>query len=189
MKNSTEITTLAGGCFWCIEAIFKRLKGVLSVTPGYAGGKVKNPSYDQVCSGTTGHAEAINIEFDKTKISFDKILDVFWHTHNPTTLNQQGNDIGTQYRSVIFYHNQEQKNIAEKSRSEFEKEKIFKDPIITEIIPFTNFYVAEDYHKNYFERNKNAPYCTFIINPKLKKLLQEYKEDVKEEYKKESINT
>ncbi len=182
---SKEITTLAGGCFWCTEAIFKRLKGVISVLPGYAGGTVENPSYEAVCSGNTGHAEAIQIELDPSLIPFEKILDIFWHTHNPTTLNQQGNDVGTQYRSVIFYHDQKQKEIAERSKKRLEKEKVYKDSIVTEITPFTNFYVAEDYHKNYFDRNSGASYCNFVISPKIHKLLEKYGNDVKEKYKKE----
>lgn len=179
----TETATLAGGCFWCTEAIFKRLRGVMSVLPGYAGGNTENPSYEDVCSGTTGHAEAIQIEFDPSQIPFEKILDVFWNTHNPTTRNQQGNDVGTQYRSIVFYHDEKQKNAAEKSKEEFEKEGNYKDPIVTEIIPFKNFYVAENYHKNYFENNKDAPYCSVIIGPKVHKLLEKYGNDVKEEYK------
>jgi peptide-methionine (S)-S-oxide reductase len=181
--NKTEVATLAGGCFWCTEAIFQRLKGVLSVKPGYAGGKVENPSYEQVCSGTTGHAEAIQIEFDPSIIPFEKILQVFWHTHNPTTLNRQGNDVGTQYRSAIFYHSQAQKKVAEDSKKNLEKEDIYDGQIVTEIVPFTNFYVAEDYHKNYFNRNKEDSYCDFIITPKIQKLLREFSNDVKEEYK------
>ena len=170
--------TLAGGCFWCTEAIFKRLKGVTSVVPGYAGGNPsadgEDPSYDQVCSGETGHAEAIQIEFDEKLIPYEKLLDIFWHTHNPTTLNQQGNDIGTQYRSSIFYHNEEQKKIAEKA----------KDPtFVTEIVPFTNFYPAESYHKDYYDKNKDAPYCNFVIDPKIQKLLKEYSKEIKDEYK------
>ena len=181
--NNQETATLAGGCFWCTEAIFKRLKGVSSVVPGYAGGTVENPTYDQVCSQTTGHAEAIQIEFDEHLIGYDKILDVFWHTHNPTTLNQQGNDRGTQYRSVIFYHDEKQKEIAEKSKEALEKEGVYKNRIVTEIVPFTAFYVAEDYHKNYFDKNIGAPYCDFVISPKIHKLLEKYGNDVKEEYK------
>lgn len=180
-----KTATLAGGCFWCTEAIFKRLKGVVSVLPGYAGGTVENPSYEQVCSGTTGHAEAIQIEFDPQLLPFEKILDIFWHTHDPTTLNRQGNDVGTQYRSVIFYHDEEQREIAEKSKRNLEKEKVYENPIVTEITSFTNFYVAEDYHKNYFERNSGASYCNFVITPKIQKLLEKYGQDVKEEYKKE----
>jgi peptide-methionine (S)-S-oxide reductase len=181
-NNNTEIATVANGCFWCSEAIFKRLKGIKSVLPSYAGGMVKNPSYDQVCTGKTGHAESIQIEFDPEVISFEKILDIFWHTHNPTTLNRQGNDVGTQYRSAIFYHNQKQKEIAEKSKKELEEEGVYKDPIVTEITPFENFYVAEDYHKNYYENNQSAPYCNYIIDPKVNKLLLKYGNNVKEEY-------
>ena len=183
MNKKLETATLAGGCFWCTEAIFTRLKGVKSVLPGYAGGNVENPSYEEVCSGSTGHAEAIQIEFDPKQIPYEKILDIFWHTHNPTTLNQQGSDVGTQYRSVIFYHDQKQKEIAEKSKKDLEEEGVYKDPVVTDIIPFTNFYIAEDYHKNYFDKNTSAPYCNIIISPKIHKLLEKYGEDVKKEYK------
>jgi peptide-methionine (S)-S-oxide reductase len=183
MNNKTEMATLANGCFWCSEAIFKRLKGVKSVLPGYAGGLVKNPSYDQVCTGKTGHAEAIQIEFDPKDITFEKILDIFWHTHNPTTLNRQGNDIGTHYRSAVFFHDQKQKELAEKSKKELEKEGVYRDSIVTEIIPFKNFYAAEDYHKNYYEKHQDAPYCSFVIDPKMHKLLQEYGNYLSEEYK------
>jgi peptide-methionine (S)-S-oxide reductase len=183
MNDKTEIATLANGCFWCSEAVFKRLKGVKSVLPGYAGGLVKDPSYDQVCTGKTGHAESTQIEFDPKVISFEKILNIFWHTHNPTTLNRQGNDVGTQYRSVIFYHDEKQKDLAEKSKKELEKEGVYKDSIVTEITSFKNFFVAEDYHKNYYESHQEAPYCNFVIDPKVHKLLQEYGNDVKEEYK------
>jgi peptide-methionine (S)-S-oxide reductase len=182
-NNKTETATLANGCFWCTEAIFKRLKGIESILPGYAGGIVKNPSYDQVCTGKTGHAESIQIEFDPKVIPFEKILDIFWRTHNPTTLNRQGNDIGTQYRSAIFFHDEKQKEIAEKSKKILEKEGVYKDPIVTEITPFRDFYVAEDYHKNYYENNQNNPYCNFVIDPKIYKLLQQYRNDVKEVYK------
>jgi peptide-methionine (S)-S-oxide reductase len=183
MNNKTEMATLANGCFWCSEAIFKRLKGVKSVLPGYAGGLVKNPSYDEVCTGKTGHAEAIQIEFDPKDITFEKILDIFWHTHNPTTLNRQGNDIGTHYRSAVFFHDQKQKELAEKSKKELEKEGVYRDSIVTEIIPFRNFYAAEDYHKNYYEKHQDAPYCSFVIDPKMHKLLQEYRNYLSEEYK------
>lgn len=178
-----ETATLAGGCFWCTEAIFKRLKGVLSVTPGYSGGAVTNPTYEQVCSGETGHAEAIQIEFDPSKIPFEKILDIFWDTHNPTTINRQGDDFGSQYRSVIFYHNRKQQEIALKSKERFTHTGVYKDPIVTEIIPFKNFYTAENYHKNYYDKNKNAPYCNFIISPKIHKLLEKYGSRVKAEYR------
>ncbi|MDQ5842926.1 MAG: peptide-methionine (S)-S-oxide reductase MsrA [Thermoproteota archaeon] len=182
MSDKLEVATLANGCFWCTEAIFKRLKGVKSVVPGYSGGVTKNPSYDQVCAGRTGHAESIQIEFDPKVIPFERILDIFWHTHDPTTLNRQGNDVGTQYRSAIFYHDQTQKEIAEKSKKELEKEAVYQNPIVTEITPFSNFYEAEDYHKNYYDNNQDAPYCNFIIDPKVHKLVMKYGNDVKEEY-------
>ena len=182
MNDKFEIATLANGCFWCSEAMFKRLKGAKSVLPGYSGGIVKNPSYDQVCTGKTGHAESIQIEFDPKVIPFERILDVYWHTHDPTTLNRQGNDVGTQYRSAIFYHNQKQKELAEKSKKELEKEGIYKDSIVTEITPFSSFYEAEDYHKNYYDNNQDAPYCNFIIDPKVRKLVLKYENNVKEEY-------
>jgi peptide-methionine (S)-S-oxide reductase len=182
MNNNTETATLANGCFWCSEAIFKRLKGVESVLPGYAGGTVKNPSYDEVCMENTGHAESIQVKFDPRIISFEKILNIFWHTHNPTTLNRQGNDIGTQYRSAIFFHDEKQKTIAEKSKKDIEQAGLYKDPIVTEITPFKNFYIAEDYHKNYYDKLQEAPYCNFVIDPKIHKLLQQYRNDMKEEY-------
>ena len=181
--DKVETATLANGCFWCTEAIFKRLKGVIFVNSGYAGGKVENPSYEQVCQGTTGHAESLQIEFDPKIISFDKILEVFWHTHDPTTLNRQGNDVGTQYRSAIFYHNEKQKTDALKSKENLEKEGYYKDPIVTEITPFTNFYKAENYHIDYYDRNKEYPYCKFVIDPKIKKLMEKYGSVVKDEYK------
>ncbi len=181
-ENNIEVATLANGCFWCSEAIFTRLKGVKSVVPGYSGGLIENPTYDEVCTGTTGHAEAAQIEFDPSIISFEKLLDVFWHTHDPTTLNRQGADVGTQYRSVIFYHNEKQREIAERSKMELEKSGIYKDPIVTEITPFKKFYLAEDYHKKYYESHKSAPYCRFVIEPKIHKLLNKYGKDVKSEY-------
>ena len=183
MNNNTnviEIATLANGCFWCSEAIFSRLKGVKSVLPGYTGGKVENPSYDEVCGGKTGHAEAAQIEFNPAVISFEKLLDVFWHTHDPTTLNRQGNDVGTQYRSAIFYHNEEQRGSAERSKRKLGGRGVFRDPIVTEITPFKKFYVAEDYHKEYYEQHQDAPYCKSVIDPKIHKLLKQYGKDLKE---------
>ena len=174
--------TFANGCFWCTEAIFARLDGVKSVVPGYSGGTVENPSYEQVCTGKTGHAEAAQIEFDPDKISYEKLLDVFWHTHDPTTLNRQGNDVGTQYRSAIFYHDEEQKQNAERSKKEIEESHVYKDPIVTEIVPLIKFYLAEDYHKKYYDNNRNAPYCRFVINPKVEKLLKQYGNELKSEY-------
>ncbi len=175
-----ETVTLAGGCFWCTEAIFKRLKGVESVVSGYTGGQTKNPTYEQVCSGTTGHAESIQIIFDPKIITFENLLYVFFKLHNPTTINQQGNDMGTQYRSAIFYHNGKQKEIAEKVLEETEKSGMYKDKIVTEITPFDKFYEAEGYHKNYYERNSDDPYCQYIIDPKIQKLYKEFKDQVKE---------
>ncbi|HJT48877.1 MAG TPA: peptide-methionine (S)-S-oxide reductase MsrA [Nitrososphaeraceae archaeon] len=182
-NKATQIATFANGCFWCTEAVFKRLKGVKSVLPGYSGGVVENPSYDEVCTGKTGHAESIQIEFDPTVISYEKILDIFWHTHDPTTLNRQGNDVGTQYRSAIFYHDQKQKEIAEMSKRDLEKTGVYKNPIVTEITPFKNFYIAEDYHKDYYEKHQDAPYCSFVINPKVHKLIQKYGNDLEDRYK------
>jgi peptide-methionine (S)-S-oxide reductase len=181
--TETETATLANGCFWCTEAIFKRIKGIKSVISGYAGGDIKNPSYDQVCMGTTGHAESIHLKFDPNIISFEKILDIFWNTHDPTTLNRQGNDIGTQYRSAIFYHNEKQREVAEKSKRDLETKGIFKNPIVTEITPFKNFYVAEDYHKNYYDNHQEAPYCSFVIEPKIHKLFMKYEKEIDNSYK------
>jgi len=163
-----EKATLAGGCFWCIEAVFKRIEGVKSVVSGYSGGGMENPSYEDVCSGETGHAEAVQITFDPKKISYEEVLDMFWKAHDPTTVNRQGADAGTQYRSVIFYHDEKQKKTAEKSIKKVSK--MFKDPIATELVPFEKFYKAGDYHQQYYDRNKNAPYCRAVISPKLQKL-------------------
>lgn len=182
-KTDHETATFANGCFWCSEAIFKRLNGIKSVLPGYSGGQVKNPTYEQVCTGRTGHAESIQIEFDPKVMNFEKILDIFWRTHDPTTLNRQGNDIGTQYRSAIFYHDLKQKEIAEKSKRDLENEGVYKDPVVTEIAPFSGFYVAEDYHKNYYDEHRDAPYCSYIIDPKVHKLLLNYGNDVRADYK------
>lgn len=177
-----EKATLAGGCFWCTEAIFTRLKGIASAVPGYAGGTIEHPTYAAVTAGETGHAEAIQIEFDPSIISFEKILDIFWRTHDPTTLNQQGNDVGPQYRSVIFYHDEAQRVTAEKSKEGLENSKLYPDPVVTEIVPFTNFYEAEDSHKNYFDRNRNQGYCNFVIDPKITNLLKEFSNEIKGEY-------
>lgn len=178
-----EIATFASGCFWCTEAIFKRLKGVEKVISGYTGGVGKNPNYEQVSTGVTGHAEGIQITYDPAVIPYEKLLTIFWHLHDPTTPNQQGNDVGTQYRSVVFYHTSEQKEKAEKIKKKLEEQGVFDRPIITEIVPFESFYTAEEYHQNYYEKNTDAPYCSYVINPKLKKLLEEYSTAVKEEYK------
>jgi peptide-methionine (S)-S-oxide reductase len=169
--NKIETATFGGGCFWCMEAIFERLPGVKSVASGFAGGHTANPTYEQVCAGDTGHAEVTQIEFDPAKISYEKLLDVFWQAHDPTTLNRQGADEGTQYRSVILYHNDAQKLAAEKSKAA--AQKYFKGPIVTEIVPFTKFYKAEGHHQEYYDNNSNAPYCRMVIAPKLKKLEKE----------------
>ena len=168
--NATELATYGGGCFWCVEAIFQRLDGVKSVTSGYAGGQKENPTYKEVCGGDTGHAEVIQIEFDPKKISYADLLDVFWQAHDPTTLNRQGADRGTQYRSTILYHDERQKQTAEASKKKAAAQ--FRDPIVTEIVPLTKFYKAEGYHQNYYNDNSNAPYCQFVIRPKLEKLLK-----------------
>lgn len=162
--------TFAGGCFWCTEAVYKRIKGVVKVTPGYSGGKIINPTYEEVCSGLTGHAEAVQIEYDPALIDYEELLEVFFATHDPTTLNQQGNDIGTQYRSVIFFHDKMQKEKAVILANKLNRKKIYNKAIVTEIIPFDRFYPAEDYHRDYYERNQDQNYCRVVIVPKLKKL-------------------
>jgi peptide-methionine (S)-S-oxide reductase len=169
--NQTEIADLGGGCFWCMEAVFERLPGVISVTSGFAGGHTPNPTYEQVCTETTGHAEVTQIVFDPAKISYAKLLDVFWQAHDPTTLNRQGADVGTSYRSIILYRDEPQKLEAEKSKREAQKN--FKHPIVTEIVPLEKFYPAEDYHQHYFDDHANAPYCQVVIAPKLEKLEKE----------------
>src|ERR1700691_4273664 len=166
--NKTEIADLGGGCFWCMEAVFERLPGVVSVTSGFAGGTTENPTYQEVCTETTGHAEVTEIEFDPAKISYDKLLEVFWQAHDPTTLNRQGADEGTSYRSIILYRDKKQKLLAEKSKLEAQKD--FKHPIVTEIVQLQKFYKVEDYHQQYYDNNSNAPYCQVVIAPKLHKL-------------------
>lgn len=174
--------TLGGGCFWCAEAIFKRLKGVEDVVSGYSGGVRENPSYEQVSAGVTGHAEAVQIEFDPSAISYAKLIEIFFYLHDPTTLNRQGADEGSQYRSVVFYHDEGQKETAEKVRDEVADSGVYQDPIVTEIVPFEAFYTAEQYHQNYYENNKNQGYCSYVISPKIRKLLNEHSGEVKEEY-------
>lgn len=174
MNEDLAIATFGNGCFWCTEAIFQQLKGVKTVLPGYTGGVIKNPSYEAVCTGTTGHAEAIQITYDPKVISYGALLEVFFYTHDPTTLNRQGNDVGTQYRSAIFYHNDKQKNTAEEMISQLTSEKVYDDPIVTEITEIDIFYEAEDYHKNYYNNNKNQGYCRAVINPKLDKFVKKY---------------
>lgn len=178
-KNLYQTATLGMGCFWCTEAIFQNLKGVISVMPGYAGGHVKNPSYEEVCQGNTGHTEVAQIIFDPNQISFQEILQVFFQVHDPTSLNRQGEDVGFQYRSVIFYHNDEQKKIAESIKEKLNEEKVFEKPVVTAIEPFSNFYPAEDYHRNYFRRNSDKPYCQIVIKPKVEKFEKIFKEKLK----------
>lgn len=174
MNSANELATFGGGCFWCLEAVFKQVPGVVSVTSGYAGGYTKNPTYKEVCSGTTGHAEVIQIEYDPKKISYRELLDIFWKSHDPTSLNRQGADVGTQYRSIILYHNEEQKKIAEESKKDVSK--YYDKPIVTEIVPLNAFYKAEEYHQNFYEKNPDYSYCVLAIKPKLEKIQKLLKE-------------
>ncbi len=177
-----DTATFANGCFWCTEAIFEELDGVISAESGYSGGHTENPDYKHVTTGETGHAECLQIVYDPAKISFDELLEVFWQTHDPTTLNRQGADVGTQYRSAIFYHNEEQKQKAEKYKAELDKSGAFNNPIVTEIAPFSKFYPAEDYHQQYYENNGNKnPYCKIVIQPKLEKFRKVFKDKLKQE--------
>ena len=176
---NTDTATFGTGCFWCTEALFQQLDGVISATSGYSGGHVENPTYKEVCEGTTGHAEVIQIVYDPKKITFDDLLEAFWQSHDPTSLNRQGNDVGPQYRSVIFYHNQEQKEKAEKYKAELDKAKAFDKPIVTEISPYSKFYVAENYHQEYYDNNGKQPYCYFVIRPKLDKFKKVFKDKLK----------
>ncbi len=177
--SNYEAATFAAGCFWCTEAVFQRVKGVIKVESGYSGGSVPNPSYEAVCTGKTGHAECTQITFDPNVITYKQLLEIFWKTHNPTTLNRQGNDTGTQYRSAIFYHNEEQKQLAEKYKRELSSAKIWDSPIVTEISPLKTFYKAEDYHQDYYNRNGNQPYCSFVITPKLEKFKKVFADKLK----------
>ena len=170
LMAQNEISTLGGGCFWCVEAVFQRIEGVISVKPGYAGGKTLNPTYKEICTGKTGHAEVAQITYNPKIVSFKQILDVFWVSHDPTTLNRQGNDVGTQYRSVIYYHNDDQRLKAIESKKRTNKSSLWKDEIVTEITALNNYTHAEDYHDNYYDNNKNQPYCVYVIKPKLDKL-------------------
>ncbi len=169
MENNLEVITLGAGCFWCVEAIFQNLQGVEKVVSGYSGGHIKNPAYREVCLGVTGHAEVCQLTFDPAVITVEEILQVFWETHDPTTLNRQGNDTGTQYRSAVFYHTEEQKQIAELYMNELNKSGAFKYPIVTEITPYTNFYDAEDHHQNYFNLHSEESYCQYVVRPKVEK--------------------
>lgn len=177
--NQFDTATLGAGCFWCVEAIFQDLKGVKSVASGYSGGFIKNPAYREVCNGTTGHAEVAQIVYDPSILSFDELLEVFWQTHDPTTLNQQGADKGTQYRSAIFYHNNEQKQLAEAYKQKLNEAKVFSNPIVTEIAELKEFYKAEDYHQNYFNENGEQGYCRMVIQPKVDKFKKVFKDKLK----------
>ncbi len=179
-NSNNNIAVFGNGCFWCTEAIFQKLKGVISVKPGYSGVTKPNPSYEEVCNGNTGHAEVIKIEYDPTQIEYKVLLEVFFFTHDPTTLNRQGNDVGEQYRSVIFYASDDQKTEAEKFIGQLTSESVYSSPIVTELKPLDKFFEAEDYHRNYYERNKDKPYCQVIINPKLQKFKQHYSKLMKE---------
>jgi peptide-methionine (S)-S-oxide reductase len=174
-----DTATFGTGCFWCTEAVFQQVEGVSKVVSGYSGGSVEKPTYKQVCTGTTGHAECLNIIYDPSKITFDELLEIFWQVHDPTTLNRQGNDIGTQYRSVVFYHNEAQKAKVEKYRAELDKSGAWDKPVVTALEPFKKFYPAEDYHQNYFKENGSEPYCQFVIRPKVEKFEKVFKAKLK----------
>ncbi|MFA5669709.1 MAG: peptide-methionine (S)-S-oxide reductase MsrA [Balneolaceae bacterium] len=174
-QNKLEEATFGAGCFWCVEAIYELVKGIEDVESGYSGGHLKNPTYDDVITGKTGHVEIARVIFDPSVITYNELLEIFWHSHDPTTLNRQGNDVGEQYRSVIFYHNEEQKAIAEASLKKTDASKLWKDPIVTTIEPLENYYVAENYHQNYFKNNPNAGYCSYVIAPKVAKFKKEFK--------------
>lgn len=175
MTSNTDTATFGAGCFWCVEAVFQQLDGVLKVTSGYSGGHIANPTYEQVCSKTSGHVEVTQIVYDPAKISFDELLEVFWKTHDPTTPDQQGNDCGPQYRSVVFYHNEQQKELAEKYKQELNESHVWTNPVITTVEPLTNFYAAENYHQNYFNANSQQPYCRYVIQPKVEKFQKVFK--------------
>jgi len=173
--SSIQSIVFGGGCFWCTEAVFKQLKGVINVTPGYAGGEVSNPSYEQVCSGNTGHAEVIKVDFDILKISLETLLEVFFSVHDPTTLNRQGHDVGTQYRSIVLFNSKEQEMSVNTKIDQIKKDNIFSKPIVTEVVPLVNFFEAEGYHHDYFKKNPNQTYCQLVINPKLKTFKDKWK--------------
>lgn len=177
--SGLDTATFGGGCFWCVEAVYQQLKGVVSVASGYSGGQRENPSYEQVCSGATGHAEVVQIVFDPKVISFDELLEVFWTVHDPTTLNRQGADIGTQYRSVVFYNSEQQHLTAQMYKDKLNKEGAFPNPVVTEISPLTKFYKAEGYHQNYYNENENQPYCSLVIRPKIEKFQKVFKSKMK----------
>ncbi len=179
MNEKLELATFGSGCFWCTEAFFLKVNGVESVASGYSGGKVKSPSYREVCTGQTGHAEVIQLTYNPKKVSYEELLEIFWNTHDPTTLNKQGADEGTQYRSVVFYHNEEQKRLAEQYKKQLDASHVYKNPIVTEITPFTVFYKAEDYHQDYYALNPNQGYCQYVIRPKVEKFKKQFESKLK----------
>jgi peptide-methionine (S)-S-oxide reductase len=179
MPSKLDTATFGAGCYWCVEAIFQRLNGVISVESGFSGGHIKNPTYREVCTGITGHAEVCQILYNPKVIGYDELLEVFWKTHDPTTLNRQGNDTGTQYRSVIFYHNDQQRILSTEYKENLEKAGIWNDPIVTEIVPFEAFYKAETYHQDYYNQNASRPYCTFVITPKIEKFEKVFRDKIK----------
>ena len=178
-KGELQLATFGSGCFWCTEAFFLKVKGVEAVASGYSGGKIKNPSYREVCKGTTGHAEVIQVTFDPAKVTYEELLEIFWNTHDPTTLNKQGADEGTQYRSVVFFHNEEQKKLAEAYKKQLDASHVYKSPIVTEITPAVTFYEAEDYHQDYYALNPNAGYCQYVIRPKIEKFKKQFEAKLK----------
>ena len=178
-NKKMALATFGAGCFWCVEAVFQDVKGVEKVVSGYAGGKIANPTYREVCSGLTGHAEVTQLTYDPSVVSFDELLEVFWGTHDPTTPNRQGADVGTQYRSAIFYHTDEQRRVAEEDKQKLNDEKAFPNPVVTEIVPFTQFFPAEDYHQNYFNLNGSQPYCQMVIRPKVDKMKKVFADKLK----------
>ncbi len=180
--SNFDTATFGAGCYWCVEAQFQMLDGVVKVESGFSGGHVKNPAYREVCEGTTGHAEVCQVTYDNTKLTFDDMLQAFWQSHDPTQLNRQGNDVGTQYRSVIFYHNAEQQKIAEAYKKKLNDEKVYDNPVVTEISPFAVFYKADEYHQNYFNQNGDQPYCSYVIQPKVEKFRKVFKSKLKKEY-------
>ena len=179
MSTNLQTATFGSGCFWCTEAVFLDVKGVKEVASGYMGGQIKNPTYEQVCTGTTGHAEVIHLMYDDRQVSYENLLEIFWNTHDPTTLNRQGADVGTQYRSVVFYHSEEQKKIAEQYKKQLGESKVFKNTIVTEIVAAGEFYKAENYHQNYYALNPNQGYCQFVIRPKVEKFRKQFAEKLK----------
>ena len=177
--STKKTATFGAGCFWCVEAVFERLEGVGEVISGYTGGKTENPTYEEICTGTTGHAEVCQIQYDPEIISFESLLSVFWQTHDPTTLNRQGNDVGTQYRSAVFFHDEEQEKLAKEFKNKLDKSGAWKNPIVTEIVPLGKFYTAENYHQDYYDRNPNQGYCAYVIAPKIEKLKKVFGDKLK----------